>query len=162
MIVYRSGTFFTAIGDPIIFGSFYYLQSAAILLFLFRFINALLHRSNHMRNKVKHNEGNNIKKQKLAFKNRSRRDRESNQGPPPCRADVLTTTPGIESRASSLPGRRANHYTIAALLRSNASFNIYKSNVIVYRSGTFFTAKGDRLHFRIFLLPTVGCHFIII
>ena len=34
-----------------------------------------------MRNKVKHNAGNNIKKQKLASKYRSRRDRESNHGP---------------------------------------------------------------------------------
>ena len=45
-----------------------------------------------MRNKVKHNAGNNIQKHKLAFKNRSRRDRESNHGPPACQADVLTTT----------------------------------------------------------------------
>ena len=93
VIVYHSGTFFTAIGNPIIFQSFYCLQSAAILLFLSRFINALLHQSNYMRNKVKHNAGNNIKKHKLAFKNRLHLDQESNHGPPACGADVLTTTP---------------------------------------------------------------------
>ena len=46
--------------------------------------------------------GNNIKKHKLALKNRSRRDRESNHGPPAC---------------------RANHYTIAALPMLNANLN---------------------------------------
>ena len=66
-----------------------------------------------MRNKVKHNAGNNIKKHKLAFKNQSRRDRESNHGPP------------------CLPGRRANHYTMAALLTLNANFNTYNPNVMV-------------------------------
>ena len=47
----------------------------------------------YMRNKMKHNAGNIIKKPTLAFKSRSRRDRESNHGPPACQAEVLTTTP---------------------------------------------------------------------
>ena len=92
---------------------FQYICIYIYIIYMFRFINALLHRSNYIRNEYKQIE---IRVQKS-----------------------VAPGPGIEPQASCLPGRHANHYTIAT---SNTNFNIHKPNVIVYRSNTFFTAIG--------------------
>ena len=86
-----------------------------------------------MRNKVKHNTGNNIKKHKLAFKNRSRRDLESNYGPPACRADMLATTP------SNYLQLKINLRTTKTVMRFRGRLFCYiPHSYILYMTNEFF------------------------